>query len=603
MRSPAEAPDPCAALRRELGSALPSPASGDARPMTRLRAALSNHPQAVAGIEARVSGWTRRWEAVSQEMCDPPPTFTTTPEEAARCLDDQREQLATVLTSLSDMGSPELAWTGAMRQLPAPARCRVRGTLAGLDDGPRTRAALQIHQRALSLRVRSLSEPAAAAAQMPGLLQDASNLASPELSVAMRLIAAEVYANDGRFARSAEAARSALFAAQEARDERSAAEAWLALLRAQGESGQYDDATETAAHAEAAVDRAGTPEDLMRRWLRLRAVLLTNTGALEEAKRDIERLLVHLEQSGAVREGQEGPAPDPIEVAAVRTSLGNVLRLQGDLPAALAAHQTALRSNRVVLGDAHPRVGRNLHNVAGVLRMMGRLGEARARYEEALAIKTAALGEHPDTALTRNSLGLVEYAAQDWAAARAHWLAALAIFEAHDHADRALVTYNLGRVALAEGDANEAQRLARQAIRIDRERFEQDHPRVLESRLLLARALLAAGDRAGSQREAATVYLSGERTLADQASGLVAPELARAGGSRPSPRPLRPVRRRPPEPPNAPPPTTAPPGATQAPPGDRAGAPHANPPTDEDPSTPRAPPAGRSGGYGPGQPW
>ena len=68
---------------------------------------------------------------------------------------------------------------------------------------------------------------------------------------------------------------------------------------------------------------------------------------------------------------------------------------------ALAHHREALAIDTEVLGARHPDIGRHLHNIAGVMRLMGQHKQAIGVYEQALALRSEVLGNtHQDVALT-----------------------------------------------------------------------------------------------------------------------------------------------------------------------------------------------------------
>ena len=58
-------------------------------------------------------------------------------------------------------------------------------------------------------------------------------------------------------------------------------------------------------------------------------------------------------------------------------SLGNLARYQGDLPAAEGFYREALAVHRRVLGDIHPFVATDLHNLGRLLDAMGQSERGR----------------------------------------------------------------------------------------------------------------------------------------------------------------------------------------------------------------------------------
>ena len=63
---------------------------------------------------------------------------------------------------------------------------------------------------------------------------------------------------------------------------------------------------------------------------------------------------------------------------------------------------------RAALGDAHPSTLTSIGNLAALLYAEGKLEEALASFEEALAVQTATLGEaHPSTQNTLSNAQFV----------------------------------------------------------------------------------------------------------------------------------------------------------------------------------------------------
>ena len=157
-----------------------------------------------------------------------------------------------------------------------------------------------------------------------------------------------------------------------------------------------------------------------------------NRGELQQAK----RLLQTARARSVASSGEH-----TVGIAALDSVLGSIARASGDLDGAERHHRAALAIDRELHGD----IARDQHNLAGVQRLRGDLEAAAATYREALALETGV-----DAGLTRNSLGLIEMAHEDWPAARRELAQAAALLV--DHGDLGLVEHNLGLVAMATGD-------------------------------------------------------------------------------------------------------------------------------------------------------
>lgn len=146
----------------------------------------------------------------------------------------------------------------------------------------------------------------------------------------------------------------------------------------------------------------------------------------------------------ALESAQTGEKDDGGRLARVTAGLGNAARLDGAYERSLELCEAALAIDRERFGGDHPAVARDLHNCAGVLKLLDRRADALNNYQEALRIKRASLGKnHPDVALTLNSLGLFFSEQGEVAKARQAYDEALAIFTAHGSGNVVVVQQNL----------------------------------------------------------------------------------------------------------------------------------------------------------------
>lgn len=462
--------------------------------------------------EAALGAWVARWTGARVDACEA--THVRHEQSAERldrrmsCLDRQRGAFEAVLEVVAE---DDLRAIDAVESLPDPLACAAPASV----DPPPAGDAEQVAALRVSIdRARvalATAQHEVALEQAARLVDEATALAyMPALAEAEQLEAAALRAL-ARFDEADERAERAVLDASRAGDDRATAEAWLERVRVAGSRGRYDVAATWTRHAEAAIARAGDPQDLQRELLHVRGLVRTHLGELAAAERDLREAI----ESGEARYGERSP-----RLASLRSSLGDLLRIDSRLDEALAEHERALALDTDALGEDHPRVGRDLHNIAGVLRRLDRSAEARERYERALAIKRAAFGhEHPEVALTLNSLGLLAYADGDGAQARERWTEARTIFEAHAHGDGALSHFNLALLDLDESRWGEAETHARAAIALDVARIGPRSKRVGSANVLLARALVGQ-DRGEEAREAVAVAVGIADELGD-------PELAR----------------------------------------------------------------------------
>ena len=487
-------------------------------------------PGALAGLDR----FARSWAAGRVDACEDTQVRHEQSEarmdERVRCLDRARAAFGVARDSLR--GSDSFTEAEILDALPDPSVCAsLDGRLAPPSAG--RRPGVEALRRAIdTARIALAAARDRDRGAVERLVARADGLAYPPAITEARLLRAAARAADAHYDDAIEDARQALFAAEAFGDDRGAAEAWLALTRVTGTAGRYVEAAQHARNAEAAIARLGSPADLMRTFHQLRGIVRTNLGTLDDAQRDLDEAM----RLATVRVGAQSS-----ELAPIHTAIGNLARLDRRFAAALAEHERALALDRAAWGAAHPRVARDLHNVAGVLRQLDRRAEARARYLEALGIERATIGEsHPDYALTLNSLGLLAFEAGDDLEARTRWELARAIFEASGHEDRSLVLYNLALLELRQAQFESSATNALAAIAIDEQRLGEGAKRVGGEYFALGRA------RAGAHRvEEARTAFERARTIArglgdvalDTEATAQLSELAEAGTVQPTRRP------------------------------------------------------------------
>jgi hypothetical protein len=101
----------------------------------------------------------------------------------------------------------------------------------------------------------------------------------------------------------------------------------------------------------------------------LRALVAYNRGRLDEVRGQLAEGTHELVALSGERS---------VDVAGIESSLGSTARAAGDLDVAEQHHRNALAVDRALRGERHPDIARDLHNLAGVLRLRGDL-TARSR--------------------------------------------------------------------------------------------------------------------------------------------------------------------------------------------------------------------------------
>ncbi len=254
---------------------------------------------------------------------------------------------------------------------------------------------------------------------------------------------------------------------------------------------------------------------------------------------------------------RRAPAGDGIAVAL--NSLGNLGRYQGDLEASESRYREALDIHRRVLGEDHPYVATDLHNLGRLLEARGKTQEAEPLLLDALAtLDKVHAGPHADKAVVMRSVAefylnqqrpdkadsLVNAA---WlmtrglygddavetrrarvavgellqrsgraAEAEAHFAAMLPQARARATADPGLLPDLLSRLATArsrQGRDREALPAFREAIELYTALQGAEHPNTLLVRNDCARCLSNLGDYAAALEQLQAVLAARERVL------------------------------------------------------------------------------------------
>ena len=149
-----------------------------------------------------------------------------------------------------------------------------------------------------------------------------------------------------------------------------------------------------------------------------------------------------------------------------------------------ARHEEALALKDAALGLSHGSAmleARARTSIANVLERMGRFGEAEEAHREVLALQREALGDddHPDLAPARNNLGNVLFATGKYAEAEVEYRAALVartVTLGEEHPEVAASRNNLGLVLQSQGKYEAAIAEHRAVLEIRRKVLGPDHP-------------------------------------------------------------------------------------------------------------------------------
>lgn len=388
--------------------------------------------------------WVTQWQGERVETCRAAKAGGIAQAAAReRCLDSRVHELFALLHAVDRSNASRAL--DAFAALPPPSDCR---TATEADPLPlaheQATAATEVATALPALRARiALGEGASAEQRAHAFVVRArASHHAPTLADAL-LVHAEALRGVDRLADAAAAARDASAAATKGRADLLAAQAWITRVQIAGETRDLTAADDLGVLATAAVERVGSPAHLTATLLRLRGLIAYNRGHLDDAR----TLLLDAHARFITLAGTQS-----LEVALVESALGSVERQAGNLREAERWHRSAYAIDKALRGDSHKDIARDLHNIAGVLRLDGRLDDALALYQNALAIEIATQGERSIAAgLTRNSIGLVLMAQEQYDAARTSVETALSILTAAGHGDRAFAEHNLGLIAQQTG--------------------------------------------------------------------------------------------------------------------------------------------------------
>lgn len=236
----------------------------------------------------------------------------------------------------------------------------------------------------------------------------------------------------------------------------------------------------------------------------------------------------HFLDEAAERIGEALKVHPDIE-AELRTTLGFVYYDLDDCAKAEEMHRKALELRRTLAapretatgapgrpparsswhGDEDPTVAASIYNLGQVLFAQGRYGEAKARFEEALALNRERSGNAtPKVANCLDHLSVLAMQEGKLVEAEAMAREALAIRRSqfgNEHWDVASSLLGMARVFKAKGQWPEAANASREALILNRRFFGEAHFEVAVSRVWLADLLIESGPQENLQEAEALI--------------------------------------------------------------------------------------------------
>jgi tetratricopeptide (TPR) repeat protein len=305
-----------------------------------------------------------------------------------------------------------------------------------------------------------------------------------------------------------QALRTAVTAAETARDDLLTAKAWLAAVEEGTSAKNLDKAEIYVERADAVVKRLGAPPALAAELARRQSALAVAKGDYEKAA-EFARKGIELATAGGEKLRYR--------VTSIRSDLGRALFRLSRYEEADAEFRTAIAEWSELRGEQHPVVAAPMVSLGTVLVARGKLDEAISTLEKAIVIQRAAYGDKaPRLATALNSLASAKYSKGEYEGALEAWVQTGAVIEAKFDADDprlAVPLSNQGRALNKMKRHDEAATVQRRAAAILEEHRGPKHPSTGEALGGLATTLT----NAGKLDEALALH---ERVLAIQVEAL-----------------------------------------------------------------------------------
>lgn len=396
------------------------------------------------------------------------------------CLEQRRQELA-ALSSLfagADAQIVENAPRAAL-SLPRLAACadvaRLQQRVPQPGD-PATRARIADLSAALA-RVRaqrSAGQYKQAQGEITKLLPEAQKLGWRPLSAQYLHTYALLRENIGDHPGAEETYYQALWAAESAREDEIAAEAWLDILYSVGYwQARYPQVERLQRHADAALGRIGSPPPLLARLFQIDGMLRSEQGDQAAALKALRQALALFEKAN----GPEHP-----DVARTLTSIAMASRRTGQLDEAERGFRRALAIVERNFGPRHPNAAIGRANLGGLLVDTGHMAEGLELHKSALSIYEQV---YPPSdihiAQALNGLGAALGSMRRFREAHDHFLRALAIQEKQlgpSHPRLITTLSNLGEAAEGFDALDDAIAAHQRALRLIEATQGKEHPNV-----------------------------------------------------------------------------------------------------------------------------
>ncbi len=455
-------------------------------------------------VSAVLDTYASEWAGMRTQACEATHVHGAQSEELLdlrnACLDRRRSQLASLVDVLATASDPDVVERGvqAAGSLSPVGPCADVASLtavAELPSDPEQRRAIAVARNHLD-RAHALGAAGDIAA---GLELAGDAVESARALGYAPLIAEALYQRGGLLDKAGQPGESetvlyeAAHVATVARDDRTAARAWIDLIWNVGfRQSRYTEAMTMLRFAEAIVERVGDPL--------LRAHLRGTLGAVYITKGDHDAAIRELTETLATRERLLGP--DNFMVANTLDALSYATESAGRLDEARGYAERALALRQRTLGEDHLDVAFALTNLGEVhlaLRDLDRAADYAAR---ALALRESRLGTvHPSLGAPLGTLAAVALQRGDYAEADALLARAVAIFDEHvapNHPATSAYYTRMGEVDERQQRWDEAIAHYRRVIEVISPAVGEDHPSAIAAFTRMGVCELGAGRTAAA---------------------------------------------------------------------------------------------------------
>ncbi|HWM85369.1 MAG TPA: tetratricopeptide repeat-containing protein kinase family protein, partial [Kofleriaceae bacterium] len=395
---------------------------------------------AFAAVERGLDQRRGRWVAMQNEVCRATRVRGEQPEELFRlktiCLESRRKEMR-ALVDLFSTPDREVVATAvqAVYRLSDLNRCTDAEALSAPvapPTDPRVAAEVdRIETRVAEARARRNAGKLASALEVARAASAAARpLGYRPLEAEALYLQANIERRMGDAKTAEKTFNAALHAAEAGRHDVIEAMAWTDLVFLIGyEGSQYARGAELARHASAVLERLGGDAEIQ--------------GSLEQA-------------------------------------LGAIEADQGNIDAAVAHFERAVRLLRSQLGDEHQNTVGAIDNLAMSYREQGKTDRAIELHRQVLAIRQRTLGdEHPAMAESLEHLGNTLHLQRDYVESERYHREALAVRERTldpFHDDIAMSLINLANTLNGQRRWTEALELGKRAMRVGERAFGRDTP-------------------------------------------------------------------------------------------------------------------------------